>query len=61
LNLLYSASVLLRARMAQFQGIVLPPGVPDPRPKTWADLESLLGPLHGSPSPVGTAVAHAGA
>lgn len=61
LNLLYSASVLLRARMAQFQGIVLPPGVPDPRPKTWADLESLLGPLHGSPSPVGAAVAHAGA
>lgn len=32
LNLLYSACVLLRARIAQVSGVELPPGVPDPRP-----------------------------
>ena len=42
LNLLYAASVLLRARIGQLQGLVLPSGVPSPRPKTKLELEGLL-------------------
>lgn len=43
LNLLYSACVLLRARIAQFSGVELPAGVPDPRPKTAQELNALMG------------------
>ncbi|MFM7132558.1 MAG: 2-nitropropane dioxygenase, partial [bacterium] len=43
LNLLYAASVLLRAEMGRLQGVQLPPGVPNPRPKTMSELASLLG------------------
>jgi PfaD family protein len=42
LNLLYGASILLRARFAQLMGAELPPGVPEPRPLTRLELDSVL-------------------
>jgi hypothetical protein len=49
LNLLYAASVLLRARVGQLQGLILPPGVPNPRPKTNQELEALLSEAQSQP------------
>ena len=49
LNLLYAASVLLRARVGQLQGLILPPGVPNPRPKTSNELDSLLSEAQSQP------------
>lgn len=51
LNLLWAAAVLLRARMAQFQGLALPPGVPSPRPKTGAELNAILNGAETRPTP----------
>jgi PfaD family protein len=42
LNLLYGAAVLLRARIAQLQGVELPPGVSDPRPLNAFELQAML-------------------
>ncbi len=43
LNLLYASCILLRAEMARLQGVQLPPGVPNPRPKTLQEIGLLLG------------------
>lgn len=59
LNLLYSACVLLRARIAQFSGVELPPGVPDPRPKTAQELESLVGNTNSAEQRPGKQPVHA--
>lgn len=60
LNILYAASVLLRARMAQLQGLALPPGVPNPRPQTAAQLYELLSDPTGSSPAVAKQVATVG-